>query len=73
MRDKLMELWQQRPFQPFKLKMADGQTYVVRRPEGFMVLKSMFYLSFPRRERFILPDIDQITEIELALPKKARK
>lgn len=73
MRDKLMELWRQRPFKPFKLKMADGHTYVVRRPEGFIVLKSMFYLSFPSRDRFILPDIDQITEIQMAPPRKARK
>jgi hypothetical protein len=73
MREKLDELWRQRPFKPFKLRLADGHTYVVRRPDHFMVLKSTFYLSLPDRVRFILRDIGQIAALQPMGSRKAKR
>lgn len=73
MYDKLNELWRQRPFKPFKLQLSSGESFLVRRPENFMVLKSTFYLSFPKQDRFEFRDIADITEIRPARPLKSKK
>jgi hypothetical protein len=72
MHEKLTELWRQRPFKPFKLQLTGGKTYVVRRPEHFMVLKSSFYLGFPKRDRFILRDFSEIAQIRSVQTKKTK-
>jgi hypothetical protein len=37
MRDRILELLKQRPFQPFRIHLSNGNTYVVRHPEQVMM------------------------------------
>jgi hypothetical protein len=36
---ELINLWKQRPFQPFRIYMNNGDVYVVRHPELFMIFR----------------------------------
>ena len=72
MHEKLNELWRQRPFKPFQLRLANGESYIVRSPDHFMLLKSIFYLGFPKRDRFIFRDISEIAQIKSVQRKKSK-
>ena len=73
MHEKLNELWRRRPFKPFQLKLTNGESYVVRHPEHFMLLKSSFFLGFPKQERFIFQNVSEIEQIEMMASSQAKK
>ncbi len=36
-RQEIIKLWKQRPFQPFRIYLGNGDVYVIRHPELLMV------------------------------------
>jgi hypothetical protein len=72
MDEKLRELVKQRPFTPFRLRLSNGESQVVRRPEQIMLLKSRFVLFKPRSERFRVCDFVEVTKLQMVQAKKSR-
>lgn len=47
MREKILELLRQQPFQPFRLHLSNGVEYLVRHPEQVMVGPSFLIVGIP--------------------------
>jgi hypothetical protein len=69
MDETLREMVQRNPFQPFQLRLTNGESHIVRRPEQVMMLKSRFVVSWPKEDRFIYCDVSEIESIQ-PIPKK---
>jgi hypothetical protein len=46
-RQELMKYWKQRPFQPFRIYLANGDVYVIRYPELLMVCPTYLVIGIP--------------------------
>jgi len=51
MKEQLTKLLRASPFQPFTIKMSDGNTYEVRHPENLAVGKLFMVLIEPETDR----------------------
>ena len=49
--DAIREFLNRRPFEPFVIRMSDGEAYEVRHPECLMVLKTKAILGSPEEDR----------------------
>ena len=62
---------QQRPFEPFRLLVADGRAYVVRHPERLATMRTGRMISVATDEGFIILDMLLIAGLEK--PVRCRK
>jgi hypothetical protein len=60
----------QRPFEPFRLLVADGRSYEVRHPERLASLRSGRMISVATDEGFVILDLLLITGLEKPIPKR---
>jgi hypothetical protein len=77
MREQLLALLRQRPFQPFRLHLTDGRTFDILYPRNNIAGRSLFTIGIPEKEEpehyaeyFVEVDYPQIREIEM-LPTTA--
>jgi hypothetical protein len=63
----------QRPFEPFRLMVADGRTYDVRHPERLASLRSGRMISVATDEGFVILDLLLITGLEKPIPRSNSK
>jgi hypothetical protein len=77
MREKLLALLRQRPFQPFRLYPTDGRTFDILYPRNNIAGRSLFTIGVPDKEEpehyaeyFVEVDYPQIRQIE-TLPAAA--
>jgi hypothetical protein len=69
-KEEIVKVWKQRPFQPFRIYMRNGDVHVVRHPELFMVFPTYVRIGIPipnhplllceRVERPSLLDMDRL-------------
>ncbi len=60
----IQELVAKEPFRPFRIVTASGKEYVVENPDLVIVMRSEVFYAFPKRNRWSLIPISQITSIE---------
>ena len=60
----------QRPFEPFRLLIADGRSYDVRHPERLASLRTGRMISVATDEGFVILDTLLITGLEKPIPKR---
>ena len=60
----------QRPFEPFRLLVADGRSYDVGHPERLASLRSGRMVSVATDRGFVILDLLLVTGLEKPLPKR---
>ena len=60
----------QRPFEPFRLLVADGRAFEVRHPERLASLRTGRMVSVATDEGFVILDLLLVTGLEKSIPKK---
>jgi len=63
----IQELLEKDPFEPFRIRMSDGQQYEVSNPVLAVPMESILFLAMPKRDRFKLLSYQNITSIEAPL------
>jgi hypothetical protein len=60
----------QRPFEPFRLLVADGRSYDVRHPERLASLRTGRMVSVATDDGFVILDLLLVTGLEKPVPKR---
>jgi hypothetical protein len=63
----IQELLEKEPFEPFRIRMNDGQQYEVVNPALAVPMETTLFLAMPKRDRFKLLSYQNITSIEAPL------
>jgi len=61
----IKELLERRPFQPFEVRMTDGNVYQVRYPGYAFVLKAMLFIGDPDADTVAFCALDQIASVNV--------
>jgi len=76
-RQEIIKYWKQRPFQPFRIYMANGDVYVIRHAELLMVCPTYLVIGIPVPNHPLLlcdrvdhPGLEEIVRLE-PLPSSA--
>ena len=76
-RQEIIKYWKQKPFQPFRIYMANGDVYVIRHAELLMVCPTYLVIGIPVPnhplllcERVDHPALEEIVQLE-PLPSSA--
>ena len=62
----LKEMLERRPFQPFEVRMSNGDVYQVRYPNYAFVLRTILFIGDPDADTVAFCALDQITSINVA-------
>jgi len=65
-RDRLYDVWRARPFRPFVLRMADGRSTRVRRPEFVCRSQDGRTIAVYVNRVFRLVDVSLVSDIEVS-------
>jgi hypothetical protein len=60
----------QRPFEPFRLLVANGRSYDVRHPQRLASLRTGRMISVATDEGFVILDLLLVTGVEKPIPKR---
>ena len=63
----IQELLEKNPFEPFRIRMNDGQQFDISSPALAVPMESILFLAMPKRDRFKLISYQNITSIEAPL------
>src|SRR5438105_4399542 len=61
--ETIREMLHRQPFQPFQLRMSNGDKFDVRHPEFAMLLKSNLIVGFPGSDRFTICALLHIADV----------
>ncbi len=60
----IQELLDRDPFEPFRIRMSDGNYYDVTNPDLIVTMERELFMAMPRRDRFKLLSYQNITSLE---------
>ena len=63
----IQELLDKEPFDPFRIRMNDGQQYDVLNPALAVAMENTLFVAMPKRDRFKLISYQNIASIESPL------
>ena len=63
--ETLREMIQRRPFEPFCLRLSNGETHEVRHPECAVVGKNKVLVYYPEQDRFVFVALIHVNSVEL--------
>lgn len=63
MKEALVPLLRKQPFQPFEVRMSNGDAYQVRHPEMALLLKSNLVFGSPESDKFTFCALLHITGV----------
>ena len=63
--ETLRQMIQRRPFEPFRLRLSNGETHEVRHPECVVVGKSKVLVYYPEQDRFVFVALIHVNSVEL--------
>ena len=66
--ETILEWVNRRPFEPFALRLSNGEVHQVRHPENVMVLKSRIIIGYPEADRAVHCSLIHINAIEALQP-----
>jgi hypothetical protein len=61
----LKEMIDQRPFQPFEIRMTDGKVYQIRYPNYAVLMKTILFIGDPDSDSFAFCALDQIASVNV--------
>ena len=61
----LKELFERRPFQPFEVRMSNGDVHKVRYPNYAFVLRTMLFIGDPDADTVAFCALDQIVSVNV--------
>jgi hypothetical protein len=64
MKETLIQLLRQQPFQPFAVKMSNGETFEVRHPEMAALLKSNIIISKSDSDEFEICSLLHVANVK---------
>jgi hypothetical protein len=64
----LREMLERRPFQPFEVRMSNGDAFQVRYPNFAFVLRSNFVIGDPDADNLAICALDQIASVNAPQP-----
>jgi len=62
--ETILEWVNRRPFEPFALRLFNGEAHQVRHPENVMVLKSRIIIGYPESDRAVHCSLIHVNAIE---------
>jgi hypothetical protein len=62
--ETIQELLRRRPFEPFVIRLSNGETYEVRHPENVALAKTRMAIAYPEADRIVLCALVHINSIE---------
>ena len=66
--DTIREFVRRQPFQPFVIRMSNGESHEVRHPECVIVLKTKIVVGYPEDERTIHCSLIHVNSVEALQP-----
>ena len=60
----ILEFVNHRPFEPFVVRLSNGEKYEVRHPENIMVLKTRLVIGYPEDDRVVQVGLIHVNSIE---------
>ena len=60
----ILEWMQRKPFEPFMLKLSNGQTHEVRHPENVVVLKTRLIIGYPEQDHAVHVSLLHVNSVE---------
>jgi hypothetical protein len=61
--EDLQELLNKQPFEPFRIKLSNGDAHEIRDPNLVVVMKTKVFIAFPN-DRFTLCSLLHVTSVE---------
>jgi hypothetical protein len=65
--DTMQSLLRRQPFQPFEIRMSNGDAYQVRHPEMALLLRSNVILGSPEADDFVFCSLLHVADV-VAMP-----
>jgi hypothetical protein len=62
--EKMQSLLRRQPFQPFEVRMSNGDSFEVRHPEMALLLKSSLIFGGPESDDFIFCSLLHIADVK---------
>ncbi|HEX7378562.1 MAG TPA: hypothetical protein VF278_15690 [Pirellulales bacterium] len=59
---------QLRPFEPFVVRLAGGESHEIRHPENVVLMRSVMVVAFPETERVAFCSLPLITSVDSQQP-----
>lgn len=53
-----------RPFEPFQLRLSNGETHEIRHPENVIVMKSRLIIAYPEADHAVHISLIHVNSIE---------
>ena len=63
--ESIRNLLQRQPFEPFEIRMTNGDVHRVRHPELALLAGSRFVLHFPETDRMVILSLLHMAAIEM--------
>ena len=63
--DTIWEFVRRQPFEPFVIRLSNGETHEVRHPECAVVGKSKVLVYYPEQDRFVFVALIHVNSVEL--------
>ena len=68
--ETMLSLLRRQPFQPFEVRMSNGDAYQIRHPEMAFLLKSSLILGSPQSDDFFFCSLLHVADVK-AIPSSA--
>ena len=62
--ETIREWLNRRPFEPFVVRLSNGETHEVRHPENVILLKSRIVIGYPESDRAVHCSLIHVNSIE---------
>ena len=62
--ETIHELLNRRPFQPFEIRLSNGEVYQVRHPANVALAKTRMAIACPEADRIVLCSLVHINSVE---------
>ncbi|MFM8985751.1 MAG: hypothetical protein ACKONH_06810 [Planctomycetia bacterium] len=62
--ESIREFLRREPFEPFVIRMSNGESHQVRHPECLLVLKTKVILGYPEEDRAVHLSLIQVNAVE---------
>jgi hypothetical protein len=62
--ETIREFVNKRPFDPFVIRLSNGEAYEVRHPENIMILKTRLVIGYPEIDRVVQVGLIHVNSIE---------
>ena len=62
--ETILELLHQKPFEPFEIRLSNGEVHQVRHPENVAVARTRMAIAYPEADRIVLCSLVHINSVE---------